>query len=116
MRKFVEIPQEVLERLLSGKCVEGSLHYDATTGKIMFRAYNRQPRKREPDRLIIELENGWLKESAKRLKFFCSEKKALDVPRILEAMERSIRTALAAYATEKLLVHYPTDQEIIDRV
>ena len=116
MRKFIKIPQEVLERLLTGKCVEGALHYDATTGRIMFKAYNRKPRKREPDRLIIELENGWLKASAQRLKFFCSEKKALDVQRILEAMERSIRTALAAYATEQLLEHYPTDKEIVDRV
>ncbi len=116
MRKFIEIPMEVLECLLSGKCVEGSLRYDAVTGKIMFRAYNRQPRKSEKDRLIIELENGWLKESAKRLKFYCTEKKTLDVPRILEAMERSIRTALAAYATDKLLEHYPTDKEIVDRV
>ena len=116
MRKFIEIPQEVLERLLSGKYVEGSLHYDAVTNKIMFRAYNRQPRKRMPDRLVIELENGWLKESAQRLKFFCTEKKSLDVPRILEAMERSIRTALAAYATDQILEHYPTDKEIVDRV
>ena len=107
---------EVLERLFEGKCVEGSLRYDAVEGKILFRAYQRQPRKREPDRLVCELENGWLKESAQRLKLFCSEKKSLGVPRILEAMERSIRTALAAYAADQLLEHYPTDREIIDRV
>ena len=116
MRKFVEIPLEVLERLLAGKCIEGSLHYDATTGKIMFRAYNRQPRKRQKDRLVVELENGWLKESVHRVKFYCSEKNSLPIPVILEAMERSIRNALAAYAAEHLLEHYPTDKEIVDRV
>ena len=116
MENNFETSQEVMERILAGKSVEGSLHYDASTGKIVIKAYNRQPRKRERDRLVIELENGWLKESAERLKFYCSEKKALDVPRILEAMERSIRTALAAYATDKLLEHYPTDKEIVDRV
>ena len=32
MRKYIEIPMEVLECLLSGKCVEGSLRYDAMGG------------------------------------------------------------------------------------
>ena len=29
MRKYIEIPLEVLERLVDGKYVEGSLHRDA---------------------------------------------------------------------------------------
>ena len=39
MRKYVEIPLEVLERLVEGKCVEGSLRRDEWTGKVTFRAY-----------------------------------------------------------------------------
>ena len=39
MRKYIEIPMEVLECLLSGKCVEGSLRYDAVTGNGIIRAW-----------------------------------------------------------------------------
>lgn len=46
MRKYVEIPLEVMERLVEGKCVEGSLRRDEWTGKVTFRAYQRQPRDR----------------------------------------------------------------------
>ena len=35
MRKYIEIPLEVLEHLVEGKYVEGSLHRDAWTGKIV---------------------------------------------------------------------------------
>ena len=42
MRKYVEIPLEVMERLVEGKCVEGSLRRDEWTGKVTFRAYQRQ--------------------------------------------------------------------------
>ena len=34
MRKYVEIPLEVMERLVEGKCVEGSLRRDEWTGMI----------------------------------------------------------------------------------
>ena len=90
MRKFIEIPMEVLECLLSGKCVEGSLRYDAVTGKIMF----------------ASLEHGWLKESPKCIKYYCALKKSIGVPRIVTAMEREMRIATG----------HLVDREIVDRV
>ena len=39
MKKYIEIPVEALERLVEGKYVEGSLHRDAWTGKIVFNAW-----------------------------------------------------------------------------
>ncbi len=71
MRKYVEIPLEVVERLVEGKCVEGSLRRDEWTGKVTFRAYQRQPRDRH-ERVVCQLENGWLKESPLRYKFYNS--------------------------------------------
>ena len=110
MRKFIEIPMEVLECLLSGKCVEGSLRYDAVTGKIMFRAYNRESRKpgyeRPKDKLLASLEHGWLKESPKCIKYYCALKKSIGVPRIVTAMEREMKVA----------VSHLVDREIVDRV
>ena len=44
MKKFIELSEEVIARLVSGKCVEGSLRRDEWTGKVTFRAFNRQPR------------------------------------------------------------------------
>ena len=72
MRKYVEIPLEVMERLVEGKCVEGSLRRDEWTGKVTFRAYQRQPRLRLKDRLIKKLPWGWVKESKERTKLFVS--------------------------------------------
>ena len=110
MRKFIEIPMEVLERLLAGKCVEGSLRYDAVTGKIVFKAYNRQSRQpgyvRPKDKLLASLEHGWLKESPKCIKYYCAVKKSIGIPRILCAMDREMKIATA----------HLVDREIVDRV
>ena len=65
-----------LERLVEGKCVEGSLRRDEWTGKVTFRAYQRQPRERH-ERVVCQLENGWLKESPQRYKFYNSVRKDL---------------------------------------
>ena len=77
MKKYIEIEMEVLERLVEGKCVEGSLRRDEWTGKISFRAYKRQPCDRHRDRMIHKLEHGWVKESKERIKLFESLPKEL---------------------------------------
>ena len=69
-KKYIQIEEEVLVRLVEGKYVEGSLHRDKWTGQITFRAYNRQSRKRKKDKLIRYLEHGWVKESTKNLKYY----------------------------------------------
>ena len=93
MRKFVEIPLEVLERLVEGKCVEGSLRRDEWTGKVTFRAYQRQPRERH-ERVVCQLENGWLKESPQRYKFYNSVRKDLGRRIVDVVMHRELNTAM----------------------
>ena len=90
MIKKIEINSDVIEAVKNGKYVEGSLRIDAETGQLTFKAYNRKERRRQPDTLICETETGWLKESAKRLKFFSSVKKSIGDGRVYKAMKQDL--------------------------
>ena len=105
MKKYIEIAEEVLVRLVDGKCVKGSLQRDLWTGRMVFKAYNIQS-PRAKDRVICHLENGWLKESAKRIKFFTSAKKELGRRWINVMMHRELKEDMDAMEV----------REIIDRV
>ena len=106
VKKYIEVPEEILVGIAEGKYIEGSLHRDKITGRIMFNAYNRKPYKRQKDKLLASLEHGWLKESPKCIKYYCALKKSIGIPRIISAMEREQRIA-----TGHLM-----DREIVDRV
>ena len=80
MRKYIEISEEALARLVLGKCVKGSLHRDKWTGRISFLAYNCKPRTRLKDLLVKKLPWGWVKESALRTKRFTSIPNDLSLP------------------------------------
>ena len=97
MRKYVEIPLEVMERLVEGKCVEGSLRRDEWTGKVTFRAYQRH------ERVVCQLENGWLKESPQRYKFYNSVRKDLGRRMVDVVMHRELNTAMQALEIEEIL-------------
>ena len=94
MKKSIEISNETLQAIMSGKRVQGSLGVNEWTGKLSFKAYNRQPRLRVKDRVIKQLENGWLKEGARRYKFYNSVKKEMGVARVEDIMFRELRTAM----------------------
>ena len=102
VKKYIEIPEEILVGLAEGRYVEGSLHRDQWTGKLTFKAYNRQPRKRPKDKLVCPLESGWLKESRQRIKFYSSVKKELGVAEVHNAMERDLDKAMSELFMEKL--------------
>ena len=93
MKKYIEISEEVLERLNNGKYVEGSLHKDRDTKTILFRAYVRKSREMK-DKLICSLEHGWLMESATRYKFFNSVKKSIGLRLVYLAMFRELKDAM----------------------
>ena len=76
---------EVIENLDNDKCVEGSLRKDKKTGKIVFRAYQRQPR----DRL--------------RYKFYNSVRKDLGRRIVNVVMHRELNTAMQALEKEEIL-------------
>ena len=87
MRKIIELSEEVIARLVCGKCVEGSLRRDEWTGKVTFRAYQRMPREREKDRLVKKLPWGWVKESLLRVKRYSSLPKELTLPEKLAILD-----------------------------
>ena len=106
VKKYIEVPEEILVGIAEGKYIEGSLHRDKNTGRIVFNAYNRKPYKRKKDKLLASLEHGWLKESAKCIKFYCALKKSIGTARMIAALERE----------NKVAVGHLVDREIIDRV
>ena len=87
MRKYIELSEEVIARLVCGKCVEGSLHRDEWTGKVTFRAYQRMSRIREKDRMVKKLPWGWVKESLLRVKRYSSLPKELTLPEKLAILD-----------------------------
>ena len=79
MKKYILILNacELMKKLLSGKRVEGVLFIDENTGKLTFKAYNRNPQVRYRDRLLKKLPWGWVKESSERIKVHHSFPKSL---------------------------------------
>ena len=72
------------------------------TGMGMYiKAFNRKPRGSQ-DRVICQLESGWLKESSKRIKFFSSVKKELGVAEVHNVMERDMDKAMSELFMAKL--------------
>ena len=57
MKKYIFILDalELMTKLMVGKRVEGVLYVDENTGHLTFKAYNRQPRVREKDRMVKKL-------------------------------------------------------------
>ena len=103
MRKYIELSEEVIARLVCGKCVEGSLHRDEWTGKVTFRAYQRMPRIREKDRLVKKLPWGWVKESIERIKVYGSFPKDLGTARVMGLLEDNTREAKNALIDRELI-------------
>ena len=103
VRKYIEIPEEVLVALAGDKYVEGSLHRDKNTHRIVFNVYNRKPRKRLRDIIIRYLEHGWVKESAERIKVYESIPKVLGTAHINGILDREIKTAKDALIVRDII-------------
>ena len=104
MKKFVFVLNaiELLALLMNGKRVEGVLYIDQDTGVLTFKAYNRQPRIREKDRLVKKLPWGWVKESLERIKVFGSFPKDMGTAAVMGLMEEHTRDAKNAMIDREL--------------
>ena len=103
MKKYIEIPVEALERLVEGKYVEGSLHRDAWTGKIVFNAWVRKSPKHPKDKLIKKLPWGWVKESVERIKVFGSFPKDMGTAQVMAALDCETKEAKNALIDRELI-------------
>ena len=104
MKKYILILNaiNVMAKLLKDKRVEGVLYIDQDTSKLTFKAYNRQPRQSH-DRVVCQLENGWLKESPQRYKFYNSVRKDLGRRMVDVVMHRELKTAMQTLEIEEIL-------------
>ena len=95
---------ELLQRLVSGKRVEGVLYVDGDTGRLTFKAYNRTCLKRRAkDRLIRLLEHGWVKESAERIKVYESIPKVIGTARMMGTLDREMQSAKDALIERQII-------------
>ena len=104
MKKYIFVLNalELMSKLYVGKRVEGVLFVDENTGRLTFKAYNRQPKKREKDLVVKKLPWGWVKESMERLKVFGSFPKELGTARVMGLLEEHTREAKNALIEREL--------------
>ncbi len=104
MKKYIFVMNaiELVKRLANGKRVEGVLYMDEVTGRLTFKAYNRQPQVRARDRLIRKLPWGWLKESTERVKVLGSFPKDVGTAKVMGLLEEHMRDAKNALIEREL--------------
>jgi len=104
MKKYIFVLDalELMTKLFVGKRVEGVLYMDENTGRLTFKAYNRQPRVREKDRMVKKLPWGWVKESMERIKVFGSFPKEYSTPRVMGLLEEHTKEAKNALIEREL--------------
>lgn len=95
MKKFVFVlnAMELIGQVMNGKRVEGVLYVDQQTGRLTFKAYNRQPRMRQKDVLVKKLPWGWVKESLERIKVFGSFPKDMGTAQVMGLVDETARDA-----------------------
>ena len=105
MKKYIFVLNalELMSKLYVGKRVEGVLYVDQNTGRLTFKAYNRQPRKREKDQLVKKLPWGWVKESLERFKVFGSFPKDMGTARVMGLLDEHTREAKNALIDRELI-------------
>ncbi len=103
VKKYIEIPEEILFALAEGRYVEGSLHRDTDSCRLVFNVYNRKPRKRLRDKLIRYLEHGWVKESRDRIKIYESIPKIVGTVRMLGVIDRETKEIKNALMTRDVI-------------
>ena len=104
MKKYIFILDalNLMTKLMVGKRVEGVLYIDENTGRLTFKAYNRQPRVREKDRMVKKLPWGWVKESMERIKVFGSFPKEYSTPQMMGLLEEHNQDAKNALIEREL--------------
>ena len=104
MKKYIVVLNalELMSKLYVGKRVKGVLFVDQNTGRLTFKAYNRQSHKREKDQLVKKLPWGWVKESAKKLKVFGSFPKEYSTATVIGMLEEHTKDAKDALIDKEL--------------
>ena len=104
MKKFIFVLNaiELMNQLMNGKRVKGVLYMDQNTGRLTFKAYNRQSRVREKDRMVKKLPWGWVKESIERVKVYGSFPKNYSTAQIMGLLDEHTKDAKNALIEREL--------------
>ena len=104
MKKYIFVLNaiELMTKLYVGKRVEGVLYMDEETGLLTFKAYNRQPRIRQKDKLVKKLPWGWVKESLERIKVFGSFPKDMGTAQVMGLLDEHAHDAKNALIDREL--------------
>ena len=98
----VEISEETMARMLTGKRVEGTIGYDLMTGKKTFNAFHRRRHDHHKDELLGKLPWGWVKESKENQKRYTSFPKNMSLEEKLALMDRDNEMAKAVLIEREL--------------
>lgn len=101
----IEISDETLQAIKDGKYVDGSIKVNEPGKKhapYVFRQFNRKADRYKQDRTILNLEHGWVKESAQRIKLYESVPKTIGVKRMSDVLTRETDDAVTAIANLKI--------------
>lgn len=88
MKKYILIDTEIVNALMKGKCVDGSIR--KTKDGIVFRAYNHQKKETgtsEPDKMLYQTACGHLKESRQRYRMWVSVPKTMGMCKAANMLE-----------------------------
>ena len=105
MKKYVFVLDaiEVLEKMLNGRHVEGTLFIDKDTGRLTFRPYHRLSREHKMVELLKKTPWGWVKESVARIKVFGSFPKDVGTAQVMGLLEDNTRDAKNALIDRELI-------------
>ncbi len=106
MRKIIEISEVVYQRLMDGKCVDGSMRMEKPRKLIVFKNYKRTKPRKYPIEILGRTDFGKVYRTRKRTKWSENMPTNLGAVRMARIMERDCKQAQEIIATA----------EIIDRV
>ena len=103
MRKFIEISEEVYQRLMEGKYVDGSMHLEKPRKLIVFNNYKRTKPKKYPIEILGRTDFGKVYRTRKRTKWSENMPTNLGAVHMARIMERDCKQAQEIIATAKII-------------
>ena len=103
MRKIVEISDEVYQRLMEGKCVDGSMRMEKPRKLIVFKNYRRTKPRYYPKVLLGRTDFGAVYRTKTRHRWTESMPSNLGAVRMARIMERDCKQAQQIIATAEIV-------------
>ena len=103
MRKIVEISDEVYQRLMEGKCVDGSMRMEKPRKLIVFKNYKRTKPRKYPIEILGRTDFGKVYRTRKRTKWSENMPSDLGAVRMARIMERDCKQAQEIIATAEIV-------------